>query len=102
MVMPALPFLKLELTDNMRYYLGRFSIKKEDLVNNNYVSLIGMPAGSNPNESLEGKVFELPLTDMGEVRKGPASSVQAIKDIVEEFDDFVVHITTPKTNTEYP
>lgn len=91
---PSLPFSKMELaTEQLEWwYLARFSVMKADLENKTH--LLVVKAGATPTTTAEGQinVLSLPL-DLAEMRKGPASTDPRIKERVQEFDDFVFHIS---------
>ena len=91
---PSLPFSKMELaTEQLEWwYLARFSVMKADLEDKTH--LLVVKAGATPTTTAEGQinVLSLPL-DLAEMRKGPASTDPRIKERVQEFDDFVFHIS---------
>lgn len=69
------------------------------------LDLLGMPPGKNPAADRNDAAFDLPINDMEDVRRAQGATgtnKEAIKAVIEEFDDFVVHINVPKITFEYP
>jgi len=93
-ILPSLPFSSTELTNAgvKQWYLARFSMKKDQLANKTH--LLAVKPGKTPITTAEGGdvVLSLPL-NLKEMRKASASSNQAIKKRVKEFDDFVFYIS---------
>lgn len=99
-VLPSLPFTQAELTNAGldQKFVARFSIDRiqligQDVFNPSNVNIELWPPSVDPNNPGNvAAILSLPL-NIEELRKAKNSSIQVIKDHVEEFDNFVFYIT---------
>jgi hypothetical protein len=94
-VLPSLPFTAAELANRgiEQRFLARFSVKSGELTR---VSLLAYPPGVTPTAQNPGTpLFELPITDIEDLRKAQNAADPTIRALVEEFDDFVFYVNQP-------